>query len=58
MRNMLRDFVRDETGATAIEYGMIAAFIAIGLITVLESVGNEIKPIFRDVEAGLKKRPS
>jgi pilus assembly protein Flp/PilA len=55
---MLKGFIRDEGGATAIEYGMIAAFIAIGLITVLQSVGNEIKPIFEDVEAGLKKRPA
>ena len=57
MRNFAR-FVKCESGATAIEYGLIAALIGVAIITVVNSVGGEIKGTFQDVETGLKKRPA
>ena len=34
MRNFFRNFIRNESGATAIEYGLVAALIAVGVITI------------------------
>ena len=39
MRKFLADFVADESGATAIEYGLIAAGIAVAIIAAVQSVG-------------------
>ncbi|NJO33283.1 MAG: Flp family type IVb pilin [Rhodospirillales bacterium] len=50
------NFLKDESGATAIEYGLIAALIGVVIITVVTNVGTEIKGTFQDVETGLKKR--
>jgi pilus assembly protein Flp/PilA len=50
------NFLNDESGATAIEYGLIAALIGVVIITVVTNVGTEIKGTFQDVETGLKKR--
>jgi pilus assembly protein Flp/PilA len=52
----LKRFVKDESGATAIEYGLIAALIGVVIIFAVTSVGNEVKGTFEDIEAGLKKR--
>jgi pilus assembly protein Flp/PilA len=49
-------FAACDAGATAIEYSMIAALIAIGIISAVQGVGNEVKVPFEEVEAGLKKR--
>ena len=54
----LSKFVKCESGATAIEYGLIAALIGVAIITVVNNVGTEIKGTFSDIEAGLKKRPA
>lgn len=43
----------DERGATAIEYGLIAALIAIGLVTALGALGGELNETFVNVEADL-----
>ena len=43
---------RDRRGATAIEYAMIAAFVAIGIIAALGSVGGTLRGNFEDVLAG------
>jgi pilus assembly protein Flp/PilA len=51
---MLKRFLRDEAGATAIEYGLIAAGIAVAIITVVKSVGTELNTTFGKVENGLK----
>jgi pilus assembly protein Flp/PilA len=55
MKTLVR-FVACESGATAIEYSLIAALIAVGIIGAIQSVGNEVKVPFEDAEAGLKKR--
>lgn len=54
MRNMLRRFVHEVSGATAIEYGLIAGFISLGIITAAQNIGAEIITIFSDVAAGFR----
>ena len=56
VRNHIAQFLKDESGATAIEYALIAAFIALILITAVTGVGTELKAIFTDVDGGLKSR--
>jgi pilus assembly protein Flp/PilA len=41
--------LRDEQGATAIEYGLIAALIAVAAITAMQSLGNELSTTFNTV---------
>jgi len=41
--------LRDEQGATAIEYGLIAALIAVAAITAMQSLGNELSGTFNEV---------
>jgi pilus assembly protein Flp/PilA len=48
MSTILR-FCRDESGATAIEYGLIATIMAVGLVTALSSMKNEIGTMFGKV---------
>lgn len=54
----LAKFAKCESGATAIEYGLIAALIGVAIITVVNNVGTEVKGTFTDVETGLKQRVS
>jgi len=42
--------LRDEQGATAIEYGLIAALIAVAAITAMQSLGNELSTTFNKVK--------
>ena len=53
MRLIIR-FVKDETAATAIEYGLIAAGIAVAIITVLKGVGSKLTTTFSSVSTALK----
>jgi len=45
----IRKFVKDESGATAIEYGLIAALIAVALIAALGSLGTSLSGMFNGV---------
>ena len=45
--------LRDEQGATAIEYGLIAALIAVAAITAMQSLGNELNTTFTTVSTEL-----
>ena len=47
-------FLRDESGATAIEYGLIAAGISVVIISVLTTVGSNLKATFTSVGNALK----
>ncbi len=58
MRNLISRLYRDESGATAIEYAMIASFIGLAIITVLQNVATEVTGTFNDVQSGLQKRPA
>ena len=51
--NMISRFMNDESGATAIEYGLIAALIGVALITILTSVGGSLTTTFTKVKTSL-----
>ena len=53
MTTMFSKFLKDESGATAIEYGLIAALIAVAIITAVRAVGGELTNTFSDVESAL-----
>ncbi len=53
MSNMMR-FLRDESGATAIEYGLIAAGISVAIITVVGTLGSALNTTFTSVQTALK----
>lgn len=42
----LKSFIKDETGATAIEYGLIAALVSVASILALQALGNSLSGIF------------
>jgi Flp pilus assembly pilin Flp len=46
------EFLADENGATAIEYGVMLLFIATGLMIVIESIGSTLTTFFGDVAEG------
>jgi pilus assembly protein Flp/PilA len=49
MQNFVTRFVKDESGATAIEYGLIAALIAVGIIAAGSALGNSIGDTFNNI---------
>jgi pilus assembly protein Flp/PilA len=53
MSNLIRTFLTDESGATSIEYGLIAAGIGVALITLVGNVGTELKSMFVDLQTQL-----
>lgn len=52
--NIFSRFVRDESGATAIEYGLIAALIAVVIITGVTAVGSNLSTTFANLATNLK----
>lgn len=48
------DFLRDNSGATAIEYGLISALISVAALTALQGVGDELNTTFGSVSTSLK----
>jgi pilus assembly protein Flp/PilA len=53
MFRFLRSLLRDESGATAIEYGLIAALISVAIITAVTSVGTNLTSTFNSVATAL-----
>ncbi|HEY2032558.1 MAG TPA: Flp family type IVb pilin [Rhizomicrobium sp.] len=53
MKNLISRFVRDESGATAIEYGLIAAGIAVVIITAVQLVGSNLTTTFNSVASAV-----
>jgi len=53
MKNVLARFMKDESGATAIEYGLIAALISITIITAATSIGTGIASKFTAVSSAV-----
>jgi pilus assembly protein Flp/PilA len=53
MKALIERFKADEDGATAIEYGLIAALIAVAIIAAVRSVGSALSTTFGDIEAEL-----
>ena len=56
MKNIVSRFVKDESGATAIEYGLIAAIVAVGIIVALGTLRDELNGTFDDVSSELQAR--
>ena len=54
MQNLFARFVKDESGATAIEYGLIAALIAVVIITAAQLLGQEIVTTFNNVKDAMQ----
>lgn len=54
MKNLVSRFVQDESGATAIEYGLIAAGVSVAIIAVLQGVGARLNTTFTAVQNGLR----
>ena len=54
MRKILMDFVTDESGATAIEYGLIAAGISLAIIAVVNGLGTKLNTKFTAINNSLK----
>lgn len=46
MRNLIRRFLADESGTTAIEYGLIAAGVGVAVITLVGQIGDELREMF------------
>jgi pilus assembly protein Flp/PilA len=54
MKNLIARFVKDESGATAIEYGLIAAGISLAIITVVNGLGTNLNAKFTSINTSLK----
>jgi pilus assembly protein Flp/PilA len=54
MKNLVTRFVKDESGAAAIEYGLIAAGISVAIIAVVQSLGTRLNATFTTVQTALK----
>ena len=54
MKKIFKDFIADENAATAIEYGLIAAGIALAIISAVNGVGSALKTKFTSVSTALK----
>ena len=54
MKNLMSSFLRDETAATAIEYGLIAAGISVAIIAVVQGLGTKLNTTFSSVSSALK----
>jgi pilus assembly protein Flp/PilA len=53
MKTLLFRFARDESGVTAIEYGLIAALISVVIISAVTLVGTDLKAVFTSVSSAL-----
>lgn len=56
MKKLVVSFAKNESGATAIEYGLIAAGIGVAIVTVVGNVGSELNTMFGKVQSGLQKQ--
>ena len=54
MKNLVARFAADESGATAIEYGLIAAGISVAIITVAQGLGTKLNSTFGTIKNALK----
>ena len=54
MKNLIARFMKDESGATAIEYGLIAAGISLAIIAVVNGLGSNLNTKFTSINNSLK----
>ena len=53
MKSLVSRFMKDESGATAIEYGLIAAGISVAIIAVVQGLGSKLNTTFTSVQNAL-----
>lgn len=53
MKTLFSRFMNDESGATAIEYGLIAALIGVGLVAILGTLSTALDGVFTDASTAL-----
>lgn len=53
MSKIVRNFIKNESGATAIEYGLIAAGISVAIIAVVQGLGTQLKTTFTSITTAL-----
>ena len=54
MKPILKKFLADESGATAIEYGLIAAGISLAIIAIVNGIGSNLNTMFNSINSSLK----
>ena len=54
MKNLVARFLKNDSGATAIEYGLIAAGIALAIIAIVNGLGTSLNTKFADINSSLK----
>ena len=54
MKSLVARFASDESGATAIEYGLIAALISVVIITIVTAVGGNVNAVFDKINTAMK----
>jgi pilus assembly protein Flp/PilA len=54
LKRIVLKFVSDDSGATAIEYGLIAAGIALAIIAVVNGLGSNLNGMFTSINSSLK----
>jgi pilus assembly protein Flp/PilA len=54
MKNLIARFMKNESGATAIEYGLIAAGISLAIIAVVNGLGSNLNTKFTSINTSLK----
>jgi pilus assembly protein Flp/PilA len=54
MKNLISRFAKDESGATAIEYGLIAAGISLAIIAIVNTLGTTLNTKFTSINTSLK----
>jgi pilus assembly protein Flp/PilA len=52
--NLVKRFARDESGATAVEYGLVAAGISVAIIAVVQGLGSKLNTTFASVQNAFK----
>lgn len=57
MTDIIKNFWKDEEGATAIEYGLIAGLIAVAIIAAVGGIGEKLKAFFEYIEEQLGDTP-
>jgi len=58
MSKIIARFIKDESGATAIEYGLIAALIALAIVAGAGSLGNKLSDQFNFISSKMKTPPA
>jgi pilus assembly protein Flp/PilA len=54
MTNLVKRFAKDESGATAVEYGLVAAGISVAIIAVMQGLGSKLNTTFSSVQSAFK----